>query len=81
MADNRITVTFTACSPMPDFGFNIQYRILGSSDAYRDGGNFTSSPAVINDTSDPAGTRYEGYIRADCGGGNFGPQVAFDSGH
>lgn len=77
MAQNRITVTFTPCTPTPANGYKILYRVLGTSGAYRDGGNFTTSPAVIDDVNDAADTQYEGIIKGDCGGGNYGPNVGF----
>lgn len=74
MAHNRITVVFTPNTTIPSNGYNIQYRPFGTSIAYRDGGNFTASPAIIDDLNDAGGTKYEGYLRGDCGGGDYGPQ-------
>ena len=79
MATNRITVTFNGCTPAPENGYSVMYRPIGSSDPYRDGGNFTTSPALIDDINDAANTQYEGYVRGDCGGGSFGPDVIFST--
>lgn len=77
MALNRLTVTFIPCTPSPANGYSVFFRPIGSDDDYRDGGNFVSSPAVIDDINDPEGTDYEGYIRGDCGNGNFGLNTPF----
>ncbi len=74
--DNVLTIDFTPCSPAPD-GFNVRYRPQGTTGSYRDGGNSFTSPIVITDSLDAPGTLYEGYLRADCGEGNFGPDVPF----
>jgi hypothetical protein len=80
---NQITVNFIECEPAPANGYNILWRVAGSSDAYTDAGNFTSSPAVFTDNLNPEGTDYEGIIRSDCnesgdsGGTNFGNPVAW----
>lgn len=63
---NQITVSFTECSPAPANGYNILWRVAGSTDPYNDAGNFANSPAVIQDDTNPAGTQYEGIIRSDC---------------
>lgn len=63
---NTITVNFIECEPTPANGYNVQWRVAGSADPYTDAGNFTSNPAVFTDSSNPDGTQYEGFIRADC---------------
>lgn len=73
--DNVLTVNFTACEPATDF--RIFYRPQGSIIAYRDGGTVTTSPFVVTDSLDTAGTQYEGYIQSECGGGLLGDPVAF----
>src|SRR6478736_7443709 len=65
---NQITVVFSPCSPAPENGYNIKWRVLCSGDPYTDAGNFMSSPAVFNDELNPEGTCYEGTIQSDCGG-------------
>jgi hypothetical protein len=66
-AYNQITILFTGCEPTPENGYNVQWRVAGSADAYTDAGNFTTSPAVFTDSTNPPGTSYEGIIRSDCG--------------
>lgn len=79
---NMITaliINFVPCSPAPANGYNIQYRIAGSGDAYTDAGDFLTTPAEIS-VSYPDGTAFEGFIRGDCGDGLFGPNVGFTIG-
>jgi hypothetical protein len=80
MALNTITVNFTECDPAPTNGYEIRYRPAGTAITYRDAGNFPSSPAVFNDDNDASGTQYEGHVRSDCGDGNFGQWVPWDTG-
>lgn len=75
---NKITVSFLVCDPAPVAGYNIKWRIAGSSDPYSDAGNFFVSPAIFYDNTNPAGTEYEGVIRSDCGT-FFGDPVAWVS--
>jgi|GEM_PF-5429778 len=75
---NIITIDFDECSPTPENGYNVFYRKFGTSDALINGGNFTSSPAVITDTHYVLGTFYSGYIQSDCGF-SVGTQVPFDT--
>lgn len=82
---NQITVNFVECENAPANGYNVQWRVLGSFDPMNDAGNFTSSPAVFEDDTNPDGTDYEGIIRADCSesgesGSNFGESVAWSTG-
>lgn len=77
MAHNRISVTFTPCSPTPDLGYKVLYRPLGTSITYRDGGNFTTSPAVIEDINDAAGTKYEGILKGQCSSDLYGGNAYF----
>lgn len=76
---NTIHIQFIPCSPAPANGYNIQWRVSGTLDAYTDAGNFISSPATFSDNINPDGTQYEGFIRSDCGGiesgGTFGNQI------
>lgn len=75
---NTVTVAFNACSPTPQNGYRVLYRIKGTADSYTDAGNVTSSPATIIIEGDPEGTDYEGYITSDCsesGIDNFGTPV------
>lgn len=81
---NTITVNFIECSPAPANGYNIIWRVKGSSDSYTDAGNFTSSPAVFTDDTNPDGTDYEGFIRSDCSqsgesGSDYGNPVAWET--
>ena len=78
---NTITINFTPCTPAPANGYRVSYRPVGTSIPYRVApNNFTTSPAVIQDSNDPDGTQYEGFIESDCGGGNYGVQVPFNTG-
>lgn len=82
---NKITLRFNYCTPTPPKGYNIQYRIAGSSDMYVDAGNFFISPAVFYDSINPAGTAYEGIIRSVvpnlvCNQIPWTNQVVLDSG-
>lgn len=63
---NTITVNFIECSPTPANGYNLKWRVAGSSDPYTDEGNYISSPAVFVDSLNPAGTCYEGFLQSDC---------------
>lgn len=77
---NQITVSFIECEPAPANGYNVLWRVVGSSDAYTDAGNFTSSPAIFTEGTNPDGTDYEGIIRSDCSesgtsGSDFGTPV------
>jgi hypothetical protein len=76
---NRLTVQFQPCTPTPSGGYNMFYRIKGSSDAFRNGGNFTASPIVVDVTTDADGTLYEGYIQSNCGAGNLGEHITFSN--
>jgi hypothetical protein len=80
MALNTITINFTECEPAPTNGYEFRYRPAGSIITYRDAGNFPSSPAIINDDNDVSGTQYEGHVRADCGSGNVGQWIPWDTG-
>lgn len=64
---NKILINFTLCIPAPSDGYNIMYRVAGSSDSYTNAGNFFISPAIFYDTINPAGTCYEGFIQTVCG--------------
>lgn len=63
---NTITVSFAPCSPAPANGYNLIWRVLGSSDIHQDAGNFFTSPIIFTDDTNPDGTQYEGFIRSDC---------------
>lgn len=81
MASNTITIQFEPCSPSPFNGYRVRYRPIGSTEEYRIWPiNFTSSPAVFTDTSDPLDTGYEGFIEGDCGDGKFGVPVPWLAG-
>lgn len=75
---NTITIVFATCSPTPANGYLVRYRPI-SGGAYRTAPNATTSPIVIVDTDDADGTQYEGYIQSDCGGGNLGNQITFET--
>lgn len=77
-AHNLITIAFTGCEPTPDNGYNIQWRVAGTDDAYTDAGNFTESPAAFTDDTNPEGTNYEGIIRSDCGE-VFGTEISWET--
>lgn len=82
---NQITINFETCTPAPINGYNVIWRIKGSSDIFQDAGNFTSSPAIFTDGVNPDDTAYEGFIRADCtesgdSGSVYGPSVAWEVG-
>lgn len=81
MATNHIIVPFTPCSPAPSGGYIIKYRPVGDVGPFRTatGSPFTVSPAVFDDTLDPADTAYEGFIQSDCGDGNLGLEVPFET--
>lgn len=81
MATNHITVTFTPCSPAPSGGYIIKYRPVGDLGPYRTatGSPFTTSPAAWDDTLDAEDTAYEGFIQSDCGDGNLGLEVPFET--
>lgn len=62
----QVTLSSIIPSSVPADGWFIGYRIKDTLGAYTTLGPFTSSPIVFN-TTDPAGTLYEGYITRDCG--------------
>lgn len=68
----RVTLTGIVPSSVPANGWIVGYRIKGTTGAYTTpiGSPFSSDPIVF-DTTDPAGTLYEGYIKGDCGGGSL----------
>ena len=77
---NTITVSFAPCDPAPANGYNLLWRVAGSSDPYTDEGNFFTSPIQFTDSINPDGTDYEGIIRSDCSesgesGSNFGNPI------
>lgn len=76
---NTITINFTPCTPTPDGGYFIIWRVKGSSDSYTSVGPFTSSPAVFLEGNNPDGTQYEGFIRSDCGEGVLGNNVPWST--
>lgn len=61
---NQIVVNFIECDPQPSKGYNLKWRVLGSSDPYTDAGNFFTSPAIFTDGTNPDGTQYEGTLTA-----------------
>ncbi len=62
---NLVTLYFVKCAVQPSKGYNIKWRIAGSSDPLVDAGNFFNSPAVFTtDESHPPDTEYEGSITA-----------------
>lgn len=63
---NTVTVIFIPCNPAPINGYNLKWRVKGSSDPYTDEGNFTGSPIVFTDSLNPDGTCYEGILQSDC---------------
>lgn len=63
---NKIVINFTECEPTPAGGYNVKWRVAGSSDPYTDEGNFSSSPIIIYDSINPDGTAYEGFVQSDC---------------
>lgn len=69
---NRITITFEPCTPTPPGGYDLYYKIKGSSQPMTFGGNFPTSPASVVVIGTP-GTRYEGYIQSKCNGVNGKP--------
>lgn len=76
MANNTIVINFQPCEPAPADGYLVKYRPQGSTGPYRTHPErFTSSPAIIFSTVDPADTSYEGTIQGDCGGGKLGVPV------
>lgn len=64
---NKITLNYNPCSPAPPGGYNIQYRVAGSSDPMTNAGTFFIVPAVFYDTVNPPGTLFEGFIQTVCG--------------
>jgi hypothetical protein len=81
MATNHIKIIFNLCSPTPVGGYIVKYRPVGDVGPYRNapGNPYAASPAEWDDLLDPADTVYEGYIQSDCGDGNLGPQVPFET--
>lgn len=77
---NTVTINFIPCSPAPENGYNLQWRVAGSGDPYTDAGNFTGSPAQFVDELNPEGTCYEGFLQSDCGSGiGMGNQIPWST--
>lgn len=74
-----LTITFDVPPTTPPGGYNVQYRILGSTGVYTDAGTFPSSPAVIGGLPD-GNEFYEGFIRSICDDGLFSEEVPFTIG-
>lgn len=64
----RVTLSSVLPNTPPADGWKVRYRIKGSGGAYTTpvGSPFTALP-IIFDTTDAAGTLYEGFITNDCG--------------
>lgn len=62
----QITLTNINPASVPADGWIVGYRIKGSGGAYTVLPPFNAAPIVFQ-TTDPAGTLYEGYIKRDCG--------------
>ncbi len=75
---NTVTINFSPCSPTPASGYNILYRLVGSTGGYTSGGNYTSSPAEFG-VGGIDGDQYEGYIYSDCNG-VLGNMIAWTTG-
>lgn len=86
---NTIAVTYVPCESSPVNGYLIKYRPLGSSEPLRIWPvNFFPSPieitaheAVASFTTgqDADGTQYEGFIYGDCGGGDLGIAIPWET--
>ncbi len=63
---NTVTINFIECEPAPANGYNLKWRVAGTSDPYTDEGNFSFSPASFVDNINPQGTCYEGFLQSDC---------------
>jgi hypothetical protein len=75
---SNLVINFIPSNPTPSNGYQVSYRVKGSSDAYTvHPTNFTSSPATI--TGLPSNTGYEGFIRSECSPGYFSSGVAFST--
>lgn len=79
---NQITIDFTPCDPSPINGYRVRFRPVGTMTYFIADPNATTSPFVFVDDQSGAddGVAYEGFIEGDCGGGNFGPPVAWSTG-
>lgn len=64
----RITLSNVLPATVPTDGWQIRYRVKGTLGAYitATGSPFTALPIIFN-TTDAAGTLYEGFIKNDCG--------------
>lgn len=64
----QITLSNILPNVVPTNGWIVGYRIKGTTGNYivATGSPFMSVPIVFN-TTDPAGTLYEGYVQGDCG--------------
>ena len=75
---NTITVNFGLCDPAPANGYFVGYRVLGDAGPFTELGPFFASPVVIDDgNTNPDGSSFEGYVQADCGGGERGEEVTW----
>lgn len=64
----EVTLGSIIPAPVPTDGWKVRYRVKGTAGAYivPSGSPFMAQPIVFT-TTDPPGTLYEGFIRADCG--------------
>src|SRR6188768_3883110 len=74
----RITISSITPPGVPPNGWKVGYKILGSGAAYTIAGPFMALPIQI-DTTDPAGTLYEGYVTRLCAPGNESPQLFYQT--
>lgn len=61
---NRIEINFVECDPTPPKGYEVFWRVKGSSDPLVSAGIFFTSPVIFFDTTNPDGTDFEGYIES-----------------
>lgn len=73
---NQITINLELCDAD---GYKVQYRKLGSSDAFVAlPDTYTGTPIIFTDSTYPDGTEFEGYVTSICGA-SIGNPVPFST--
>jgi len=70
-----LNINFTPPSPAPLAGYDVRYRVFGTTDYTTITPNPTSSPVIVTGLLEE--TTYEGVIRSDCGDGLYSSEIPF----
>ncbi len=78
--ENDIAINFTPCTPSPANGYQVLWKVAGSSGGFTVITGVSGSPATFTDSGNPPGTNYEGFIASDCGDGILGNYIPWSTG-